>query len=99
MNAAPKIRQPIVDLSKKVGSDFHIVCRMFGGVTGPEAIVLVRERYYRVGQFTLDQWRMRGVPDDDDLGLLEVDPDGEPIDEDRSASAADASYQSRMEQI
>lgn len=72
---SPKQRTPMREIVGNVGSDFHVVCQMFGGVTGPEAIVLVRERYYRVGQMTLDQWKIRGLPDDDDLGLLEVDPD------------------------
>ena len=60
--------------------DTHrVVTKIFGGLLGPEFIISVGGKSYRIGKPTLDQLN-KGVPASE-IDMLECDESGEPIDE------------------
>lgn len=81
-----------------LASAWRIVTRMFGGLQGTEYLICAGEKYYRVGELTI-QLLKRGTPLEE-IDMLEVDPDGEPVEypeADRACSSADRRYQSSKE--
>lgn len=81
-----------------LGADWRIVTRMFGGLLGTEYLICADEKYYRVGELAI-QLLKRGTPLEE-IDLLEVDPDGEPVEypeQDRACSASDRRYQTTRE--
>lgn len=69
--AAPAFAKPA---TQSLEPAFHIGTRIYGGLLGPEFIVLAGGKYFRVGEITLGQLK-RGI-DPHDLDLLECDCDG-----------------------
>lgn len=68
MNASPLLQS-----STPAMAYVRVITKRYGGLLGPEFTVAVGDRYYRVGEITMNQLR-RGIPAED-LDLLEVDPD------------------------
>jgi hypothetical protein len=64
---------------RDVGTDLRILTKRYGGQLGPTYTVAVKDRYFCVGQLTLNQLQ-RGVSPDE-LGLFEVDPDDSPSED------------------
>jgi hypothetical protein len=58
--------------------EVRVLTSMFGGLQGPEFIMAVRDRYFRVGEVT-KTLLLKGY-DPDELDLVEVDPDAEEAD-------------------
>jgi hypothetical protein len=82
------------------GQDWRIVTRVYGGLLGTEYLICFDDRYFRIGELTV-QLLNRGTHPSE-IDALEVDPDGEPVEypeADRKASEADAKYQRAMERV
>lgn len=96
---SPKQRTPLREIVGNVGRDWYRVGSgpFKSGALEPEhdIRIVATGRLYRIGDLTYRL--LKGGSEPTPEGWLELSEDGEPIDEDRAASAADASYQFQKE--
>lgn len=78
----------------------HILTKRYGGALGPRYTVLVAGEYYDVGQRMLEALEQGATPAN--LDLEPSEPEDEATEypaDDRTCSAADRAYQSKLEQF